>query len=114
MPGPLAPLEDRIVIKPVTAPDKTTFGLWLSPGAQEAPREGVVYAVGPGRYNYEHGRLDPLDIAVGDIVIYTHYAGFRWFEDALLETGEYIILESRDVLAIADAPWAGPADDYVF
>ena len=70
----IKPLEDRIVIKQVEAEQTTASGLVIPDTAKEKPQEGEVVAVGPGRID-DNGNRVPLDIAVGDKVIYSKYGG---------------------------------------
>lgn len=88
------PLEDRIVIRQVEAEQTTASGLVIPDTAKEKPQQGEVVAVGPGRID-DSGNRVPMDIAVGDKVIYSRYGG----TEVKLEGEEYLILSSRDVLA---------------
>ena len=92
----IKPLEDRIVIQAVEAEQTTASGLVIPDTAKEKPQEGEVLAVGPGRFNENGGERIPLDIAVGDRVIYSKYGGTE------IKHGgeEYLILSARDVLAV--------------
>ena len=91
----IKPLEDRIVVKALEAETTTAFGIVIPDSAKEKPQEGEVPAVGPGRIDDKGNRV-PLDIAVGDKVIYSKYGGTE-----VKYTGEeYLILSARDVLAI--------------
>ena len=91
----IKPLEDRIVVKALEAETTTAFGIVIPDSAKEKPQEGEVLAVGPGRIDDKGNRV-PLDIAVGDKVIYSKYGGTE-----VKYTGEeYLILSARDVLAI--------------
>jgi chaperonin GroES len=91
----LKPLEDRIVVKAIDADQTTASGLVIPDTAKEKPVEGEVVAVGPGRF--EDGTRVPLDVAVGDKVIYSKYGG----TEVKVEGEEYLILSARDVLAIS-------------
>lgn len=88
------PLEDRIVVKTNEAETTTASGLVIPQNAQEKPQEGVVVEVGPGRF--DSGVRVPMDIAVGDVVLYSKYGGteIRHEGDALM------ILSFRDILAV--------------
>ena len=88
------PLEDRIVVEPSEAETTTVSGLVIPDTAKEKPQEGEVVAVGPGRF--EDGARVPLDVKVGDIVIYSKYGG----TEVKVSGDEYLILSARDVLAI--------------
>ena len=90
----IKPLEDRILVKSVEAEQTTAAGLVIPDTAKEKPQEGVVIAVGPGRF--EDGQRLPLDIQVGEKVIYSKYGG----TEVKYDNEEYLILSARDVLAI--------------
>ena len=91
----IKPLEDRIVIKQVEAEQTTASGLVIPDSAKEKPQEGEVVAVGPGRID-DNGNRVPLDIAVGDLVIYSKYGG----TEVKVGNEEYLVLSARDVLAV--------------
>jgi chaperonin GroES len=90
----IKPLEDRIVVKPLEAEQTTASGLVIPDTAKEKPQEGEVLAVGPGRID-DNGNRVPLDVAVGDKVIYSKYGG----TEVKYGGEEYLILSARDVLA---------------
>ena len=92
----LQPLEDRIVVKPSEGEEMTASGLVIPDTAKEKPQEGEVIAVGPGRF--EDGNRVPLDVKVGDKVIYSKYGG----TEVKLSGDELLILSARDVLAIVN------------
>jgi chaperonin GroES len=92
----LQPLEDRIVVKPSEGEEMTASGLVIPDTAKEKPQEGEVLAVGPGRF--EEGNRVPLDVKVGDKVIYSKYGG----TEVKLGGDEVLILSARDVLAIVN------------
>lgn len=92
----LKPLDDRIVVKPNDAEEKTASGLVIPDTAQEKPQQGTVLAVGPGRWSDDTGKHSPLDIKVGDTVLYSKYGG----TEVTHEGDDLLILTSRDVLAI--------------
>ena len=91
----IKPLEDRIVIKSLEAEQTTASGLVIPDTAKEKPQEGEVLAVGPGRIDDKGNRV-PLDVNVGDRVIFSKYGGTE------IKYGgqEYLILSARDVLAV--------------
>jgi len=91
----IKPLEDRIVIKIIDAEVTTPSGLVIPDSAQEKPQEGEVLAVGPGRIDDKGNRV-PVDVAVGDKVIYSKYGG----TEVKYDGEEYLILSARDVLAV--------------
>ncbi|MEP7053879.1 MAG: co-chaperone GroES [Actinomycetota bacterium] len=90
----IKPLEDRIVVQANEAETTTASGIVIPDTAKEKPQEGTVIAVGPGRF--ENGNRLPLDIAVGDTVIYSKYGG----TEVKFGTEDYLVLSSRDVLAV--------------
>ena len=92
----IKPLEDRIVVRPLEAEQTTASGLVIPDTAKEKPQEGEVIAVGPGRFNENGTERIPLDISVGDKVVYSKYGGTE-----ITSGGEdLLILSSRDVLAV--------------
>ena len=92
----IKPLEDRIVVKPLEAEQTTASGLVIPDTAKEKPQEGEVVAVGPGRSTESgEGRI-PMDISVGDKVIYSKYGG----TEVKFGGDEFLILTARDVLAV--------------
>ena len=95
----LQPLEDRIVVRPAEAEETTHSGLVIPDTAKEKPQQGEVLAVGPGRRAENSGELIPLDIAVGDSVVYSKYGGTEITQDG----EDLLILNARDVLAKVEA-----------
>ncbi|WP_175954723.1 co-chaperone GroES [Schaalia sp. Marseille-Q2122] len=93
----IKPLEDRIVIKQVEAERTTASGLVIPDTAKEKPQEGEVLAVGPGRVD-DNGQRIPMDVKVGDVVIYSRYGG----TEVKYAGEEYQILSARDVLAVVE------------
>jgi len=93
----IKPLEDRIVVQAVEAETTTASGLVIPETAKEKPQEGVVLAVGPGRF--EDGTRVPLDVQVGDKVLYSKYGG----TEVKYAGEEYLVLSARDVLAVIEA-----------
>lgn len=93
----LKPLSDRIIAKQMSAEEKTAGGIVLPDTAKEKPQEGEVIAVGPG-IQLESGKKAPMDVNVGDKVIYGKYAG----TEVKVGAEEYVILRQEDVLAIME------------
>jgi chaperonin GroES len=91
----LQPLEDRIVVRPDEAEEKTVSGLVIPDSAKEKPQQGEVLAIGPGRRAENSGELIPIDLAVGDSVVYSKYGG----TEITVDGEDLLILSSRDVLA---------------
>jgi chaperonin GroES len=90
----LKPLDDRIVVQASEGDQTTASGLVIPDTAKEKPQEGTVKAGGPGKF--EDGVRVPMDVSVGDKVIYSKYGG----TEVKVEGEEYLILSARDVLAI--------------
>ncbi len=90
----LQPLADRLVVKPSQKEEKTKSGIVLPDTVKEKPQEGEVMAVGPGRMT-EDGKRIPMDLKVGDIVIFAKYGG----SEIKFDDQELIILRESDVLA---------------
>src|SRR5215510_1821989 len=94
----LKPLEDRIVVKPLEAEQTTASGLVIPDTAKEKPQEGEVLAVGPGRFDDSGAKRVPVDVKVGDVVLYSKYGG----TEVKYSGEEYLVLSARDVLAIIE------------
>jgi len=94
MAAKLQPLADRVLVKPVEKEEKTKSGIYLPDTAKEKPQEGEVIAVGPGKID-ETGKRIPMDLKVGDRVIYAKYGG----TEIKVDDEELIILRESDILA---------------
>src|SRR5688500_4121196 len=92
----LQPLEDRIIVKPGEAEETTVSGLVIPDTAKEKPQQGEVLAVGPGKRSEQTGEILPVDVKVGDTVVYSKYGG----TEINVEGDDLLILSARDVLAI--------------
>jgi len=90
----LKPLADRVVVRPIEREEVTKGGIVLPDTAKEKPQEGEVIAVGPGRLS-EDGKRMPMDVKVGDIVIYAKYGG----TEIKVGDEELMILRESDILA---------------
>jgi chaperonin GroES len=99
----LVPLEDRIVVRTAEAEETTVSGLVIPDTAKEKPQQGEVLAVGPGRRAENSGELIPLDIAVGDTVVYSKYGG----TEITIDGEDLLILAGRDVLAKVESGGKG-------
>jgi chaperonin GroES len=89
----LEPLGDRVIVEPAEGEEKTPSGIVIPDTAKEKPQEGKVLAVGPGRY--EEGKLVPLEVKVGDSIIYSKYGG----TEVKVKGKDLLILSERDILA---------------
>jgi chaperonin GroES len=94
----LHPLEDRIVVRPGESEETTASGLVIPDTAKEKPQQGEVLAAGPGRRAEQTGELVPLDVKVGDTVVYSKYGG----TEITVDGEDLLILSGRDVLAKLD------------
>jgi chaperonin GroES len=90
----LHPLADRVLVKPIEKEEKTKSGIYLPDTAKEKPQEGEIMAVGPGKMTDEGTRI-PMDLKVGDRVIYAKYGGTEIKVDEV----ELMILRESDILA---------------
>jgi chaperonin GroES len=91
----LRPLGDRVVVKPVEREERTKSGIVIPDTVQEKPQEGIVEAVGTGRI-LDSGTKVPMELAVGDKVLYAKYSGSEF----KLDDVEYLIIPEKDVLAV--------------
>jgi len=90
----ITPLEDRILVRPEEGEETTASGIVIPDTAKEKPQEGTVLAVGPGKRS-DTGDLIPMDVKVGDKVVYSKYGG----TEIKVDGEELLILSARDVLA---------------
>ena len=92
----LVPLEDRVVVRPAEPQTMTASGLVIPDTAKERPQEGDVLAVGPGKRSDQTGELIPMEVSVGDRVVYSKYGGTE-----IASNGEdLLVLNARDILAL--------------
>ncbi|OGO18532.1 MAG: co-chaperone GroES [Chloroflexi bacterium RBG_16_50_11] len=94
MAAKLQPLADRVLVKPTEKEEKTKSGIYLPDTAKEKPQEGEIVAVGPGKMT-DDGKRIPLDLKVGDRVIYAKYGG----TEIKVDDEELMILRESDILA---------------
>ena len=95
------PLHDRVVLRRLTAEEKTAGGIIIPDTAQEKPTEAEVIAVGPGARN-EQGQVVPLEVKPGDKVLFGKWSG----TEVKLNNEELLIVKESDILGIIDAPAA--------
>jgi chaperonin GroES len=93
----LRPLGDRVVIKPTAREDMTKSGIVLPDTAKEKPQEGVILSAGPGKID-DNGKREPMDVKVGDKVLYAKYAGTEF----KIEGDDLLIVSQKDILAIVE------------
>ena len=90
----IQPLDDRVVVEPLEAEEKTQGGILLPETAKEKPQKGKVIAVGEGKL-LDSGKRAPVSVKVGDQVLYGKYAG----NDVVVSSQEYLIMRESDILA---------------
>lgn len=93
----IKPLGDRILIKPLEAEEKTKGGIILPDTAKEKPQEGKVAAIGKGR-TLESGKMEPLEVKVGNKVLYGKYSG----TEIKIDGEDHLIVKEEDILAIVE------------
>ena len=86
----IKPLADRVVIEPQEAQTKTASGLFITDTAKEKPQQGTIVAAGPGKKD------EPMEVKVGDMVLYGKYAG----TEVTVDDKKYLIVKQSDILAI--------------
>ncbi len=94
----LKPLGDRVIVEPLEKEEVTASGIVLPETAKEKPQEGLILAAGPGRM-LDNGKVVPLEVKVGDKVIFAKYAG----TEIKISDKKYLILGEKDILAILTA-----------
>ena len=92
----VSPLADRVVIKALEETEQMRGGLYIPDTAKEKPQQGEIVAVGPGRF--DEGKRVPMDVKVGDKVLYAKYAGTEF----KIEDVEYLIISQKDILAVVE------------
>jgi len=93
----IRPLQDRVIVKRIEEEEKTRGGIIIPDSAKEKPQEGRVIAVGKGKMT-EEGKLIPLDVKVGDRVLFGKYAG----TEVKIEGEEHLIMREEDILGIIE------------
>ncbi len=91
----LQPLGDRVIVEPIEQEEMTASGIVLPESAKEKPQRGTIVAVGPGRLDEDGDDRLPMDVAVGDVVIYAQYAGTTYKMNDI----KYLVLNEKDILA---------------
>lgn len=90
----IRPLEDRVVVEPLEAEEKTAGGIYIPEAAKQKPQRGTILAVGPGRRT-DSGELIPVSVSAGDVVVYGRYAG----NDVEVDGRELKVMRESDLLA---------------
>ncbi len=94
----LKPLADRVLVKPDEAEQKTASGLYIASNAQEKPQRGTIVAVGAGKVN-DKGERIPMDVKVGDVVIYGKFGG----NEVKVDGEKYLLMRADDIYAVVEA-----------
>ena len=94
----LTPLEDKIIVKQAAAETQTASGLFIPDNAKEKPQQGEVLAVGPGRRD-DKGERIPMDVKVGDVVIYGKFGG----NEVKVDGEKYLLMRADDIYAVVEA-----------
>jgi len=90
------PLADRVVVKALEEQEQMRGGLYIPDTAKEKPQQGEVVAVGPGKFDERGGQRIPMDVKVGDKVLYGKYSG----TEVTVDNEQLLILRESDVLAV--------------
>ena len=93
----LKPLGDRVLVKPDAAEQKTASGLYIASNAQEKPQRGEIIAVGAGKVGEDGDRL-PMDVHVGDVVIYGKFGG----NEIKVDGEDYLLMRADDIYAVVE------------
>jgi len=93
----IRPLQDRIIVKRLEEEEKTKGGIIIPDSAKEKPQEGKVIAVGKGKLT-EDGKLIPLDVKVGDRILFGKYSG----TEVKIEGEEHLIMREEDILGVIE------------
>ena len=94
----LTPLEDKIIVKQAEAQTQTASGLYIASNAQEKPQRGTIVAVGAGKVN-DKGERIPMDVKVGDVVIYGKFGG----NEVKVDGEKYLLMRADDIYAVVEA-----------
>ncbi len=93
----IRPLQDRVIVKRLEEEEKTKGGIIIPDTAKEKPQQGEIIAVGKGKVR-EDGKVSPLDVKVGDKVLFSKYAG----TEVKIEGEEYLIMREDDILGVIE------------
>ena len=93
------PLHDRVLVKRIVAEEKTRGGIIIPDSAKEKPSQGEVVSIGPGGRD-EAGKLIPIDLKVGDIVLFGKWSG----TEVKIDGQELLIMKESDIMGVLDAP----------
>ena len=94
----LRPLADRVIVEPLEQEEKTASGILLPETAKERPQEGLIIAIGPGRWDEEGKKRVEMEVAVGDKIVFAKYSG----SEIKLDEKKYLIMSEKDLLAVLE------------
>jgi chaperonin GroES len=94
----LRPLADRVLVEPLDQEEKTSGGILLPETAKEKPQEGLIVAIGPGRWDEDGKKRVEMEVKLGDKVIFAKYSG----TEIKIDDKKYLILGEKDILAVAE------------
>ncbi len=94
----LRPLADRVLVEPLEQEEKTASGLLLPETAKEKPQEGLIVAIGPGRWDEDGKKRVEMEVKLGDKVIFAKYSG----SEIKISDKKYLILGEKDILAVVE------------
>ncbi|MBI5030512.1 MAG: co-chaperone GroES [Chloroflexi bacterium] len=94
----MRPLADRVIVQPLEQDEKTASGLLLPETAKEKPQEGLVVAVGVGRWDQDGKKRVDMEVAVGDKIVFAKYSG----SEIKLDEKKYLIMSEKDILAVVE------------
>jgi len=92
----IKPIADRVVVEAAAAEEKTASGIYIPDTAKEKPSQGTIVAVGNGKFADSTGNLIPMDVKVGDNILYGKYSG----TEITYEGKEYLIMRESDIYAV--------------
>jgi chaperonin GroES len=94
----MRPLADRVIVEPLEGEEKTASGLLLPETAKEKPQEGLIVAIGPGRWDEDGKKRVEMEVKLGDKVVFAKYSG----SEIKLDDKKYLILSEKDILAVVE------------
>jgi chaperonin GroES len=97
----LQPIGDRIIVRREESDEKSAGGIIIPDAAKQKPQRGVIVAVGPGKQNKKTGERTPMQLKVGDKVLFTSWAGDE-YKDRKSKDGEVLVMHEEDVLAVIE------------
>jgi chaperonin GroES len=94
----MRPLADRVIVEPLEQEEKTASGILLPETAKEKPQEGLIVAVGPGRWDEDGKKRVEMEVALNDKVVFAKYSG----TEIKLDDKKYLIMSEKDILAVLE------------